>query len=211
MKEYTVYMHTTLSNKVYIGITCAEPRKRWANGYGYRTQQLFWRAIQKYGWENIHHIIVKDCLSREEAEKLEIELISIYNSTNPNNGYNVSSGGLLNKEGHPMTSETREKISANNKGKRLSDETRKKMSNSRMGEKNWAYGRKFSKEHRKSLSESHLGKIPSNAKPVICVETGRKYNSVAEAQRREHINNIWSACNNQKRTAGGYHWKFLNK
>ena len=56
---YTVYMHVCKENdKVYIGITCLEAKKRWkANGDGYKTQ-LFGRSVRKYGWENFEHIIL---------------------------------------------------------------------------------------------------------------------------------------------------------
>ena len=32
---WTVYKHTSPSNKVYIGITSREPKLRWDNGNGY--------------------------------------------------------------------------------------------------------------------------------------------------------------------------------
>lgn len=55
---YTVYMHVSPSGKRYIGITSQKVEKRWANGKGYKTQQYFYRAIKKYGWNNFQHIIV---------------------------------------------------------------------------------------------------------------------------------------------------------
>lgn len=211
MKKYYLYMHIAPSNKVYIGITSQDLETRWKRGYGYKTQQLFWRAIEKYGWDNIHHIIIKENLTKDEAERLEIELISLFDSTNPNKGYNVSHGGLLNSGGHNLSEEAKKKIGKRNKGKKLSIDTCKKMSESRKGEKNWAYGKKFSNEHKKALSESHLGIIPSNAKPVICVETGKQYVSISEARRKEGINNISIVCDKNNRTADGYHWKYLNE
>ena len=33
---YSVYMHITPSNKVYIGITSKAPEERWMNGRGYQ-------------------------------------------------------------------------------------------------------------------------------------------------------------------------------
>ena len=62
IRNYCVYKHTSPSNKVYIGITSQEPERRWQNGYGYATQQLFWRAIQKYGWDNFKHEIIAEKL-----------------------------------------------------------------------------------------------------------------------------------------------------
>lgn len=91
--NYTVYMHVTPSNKIYVGLTCKTPRARWNNGNNYSTQLHFYRAIKKYGWDNIEHIIVAEGLSREEAEILEIDLIKYWDTTNQGNGYNKSTGG----------------------------------------------------------------------------------------------------------------------
>lgn len=55
---YVVYKHTTPSGKVYVGITGQKPARRWQNGYGYKDNEHFYRAIRKYGWENIKHEIV---------------------------------------------------------------------------------------------------------------------------------------------------------
>lgn len=103
---YIVYKHTSPSNKCYIGITRLKPNKRWKNGNGYITQQYFYRAIQKYGWENFKHEILHEGLSKEEAEQKEIELISYYDSTNKNKGYNISHGGNCSDS---VSEETRKK------------------------------------------------------------------------------------------------------
>ena len=57
--KYCVYRHTSPSGKVYIGQTCLKPEYRWRNGKGYKTQILFYRAIKKYGWDNISHQIIQ--------------------------------------------------------------------------------------------------------------------------------------------------------
>ena len=54
---YVVYKHTTPSGKVYIGITGLKPERRWRNGNGYKDNEHFYRAILKYGWDNIKHEI----------------------------------------------------------------------------------------------------------------------------------------------------------
>ena len=90
---YQVYKHTTPSKKVYIGITSQESSRRWQGGNGYATQKKFWRAIKKYGWENIRHEIIADNLTAEEAKSMEKEKIAEYDSCNPLKGYNVYEGG----------------------------------------------------------------------------------------------------------------------
>ena len=53
--NYSVYVHTAPSGKMYVGITKQKPEYRWGrNGIKYKTQ-VFYRAIEKYGWDNIDH------------------------------------------------------------------------------------------------------------------------------------------------------------
>ena len=51
------------------------------------------------------------------------------------------------------------------------------------------------------------------SKPVKCLETGVIYASAKEAERQTGINNgnINACCNGERKTAGGYHWKFVDK
>ena len=96
--NYTVYMHESPSGKKYVGITKTSLKKRWNYGYGYEHNPYFWRAIQKYGWGNITHKIIADGLSKEEACKIEIDLIRELKLTDPKYGYNIRQGGDLPTE-----------------------------------------------------------------------------------------------------------------
>ena len=105
MKKYCIYKHTSPSGKVYIGQTCMKPEDRWRNGRGYRNQLLFYRAIQKYGWENFTHEILFDGITKEEADMWEIFLIHIYKRKKIS--YNLDSGGNANKV---RSEETKKKL-----------------------------------------------------------------------------------------------------
>lgn len=99
MKEkiYSVYIHiNNINGKVYIGITCQNPLKRWLNGKGYVDNKHFYRSIKKYGWDNFEHKVIKNNLTKDEAENMEMELIKEFQSFNPEYGYNVSLGGSHN-------------------------------------------------------------------------------------------------------------------
>lgn len=124
--NYCVYLHTFPNGKHYVGLTMQEPRKRFMNGKGYKDCPKMWKAIQKYGWENVRHDILYIGLTKEEAENTEIRLIKEYDSIE--NGYNIQHGG--NTTGtHNI--ETRRKISLANKGKKkgpLSEEHKRKIS-----------------------------------------------------------------------------------
>ena len=96
MNNWKVYIHKFPNGKNYIGVTDRTLQARWGvGGCGYDQQQVMWRAIQKYGWENIEHILLFDNLSKEEAGQKEKELIKEYNSLLRNGqGYNIQEGGF---------------------------------------------------------------------------------------------------------------------
>ena len=81
--NFCVYIHISPSNKKYVGITSRKPSLRWSGGNGYKNNEHFYRAIQKYGWGNFQHLIVAKNLTKEEACKAEIDLIkkSILNNS----------------------------------------------------------------------------------------------------------------------------------
>lgn len=160
---YSVYRHTSPSGKVYIGVTKQKPQSRWQNGLGYRTQEYFYRAILKYGWDNFKHDIVYQTENYQDATLKEIELISEYKSNDKNYGYNIESGGNLRKtvsertrqklREHHSTSEYLKLVSEIN-AKRWSDpDEHRKMSERTKGCKNPMYGRKLTEEHKQKLRE----------------------------------------------------------
>jgi group I intron endonuclease len=159
---YTVYMHTTPSGKVYIGITCRKPEYRWDHGEGYKTNKHFYNAIKKYGWDNISHEIIADGLSKEEACNMEIELIAKRKSNDPSVGYNKSTGGDISAVGFKHTAESKIRMSKvksgkNNPfyGKHLTSEHKENLRQALSGEKNPSYGKHISEE----AKQKRLAKI----------------------------------------------------
>ena len=97
-KKWCVYIHLFPNGKRYIGITSKRPKARWSRGHGYYDRNIpIRRAIEKYGWDNIKHIIVATGLTHEESCKMEQELIKKYktniNRYGNNYGYNLTDGG----------------------------------------------------------------------------------------------------------------------
>lgn len=121
MNSYCVYKHTSPDGKVYIGVTCQNPKKRWRNGRGYSYNSHFIRAITKYGWDNFRHEIIADGVSKEQAYEIEIELISKYKSTDQRYGYNHRNGGAGSNEGIVSSDESRRKRSIAMKGRFIGD------------------------------------------------------------------------------------------
>jgi group I intron endonuclease len=95
MNNYCVYYHrNVLNDKLYIGIS-KDINKRWsANGNQYKECKFFYRAIQKYGWDNFEHVILIENISKEIACVVEKELIEKYKTQNKEFGYNLASGGF---------------------------------------------------------------------------------------------------------------------
>ena len=78
---------------MYIGIS-KDVQKRWiSSGIQYKPCNLFWRAIQKYGWDNFEHVVLIDNISKEVACIIEKELIKKYNTQKKEFGYNLAEGG----------------------------------------------------------------------------------------------------------------------
>ena len=216
LNNYTVYMHISPSNKRYIGITCQKPEQRWKSGHGYKTQ-IFGRAIEKYGWSNIEHIIVAQGLSEEEAEWLEIELIREWNTTDPDKGYNIAKGGMVNS-GYHLREETKQKISKSSKGKQAGK-------NNPMYGKDWREGKTEEElqEHKRKISEATRGeKNPMygkdlsgannpSSKKVRCIETGQVYVSTVDASLSiGKSRGAVSAALKRKGACGGYHWEYVS-
>ena len=87
-------------DKYYVGITSRTLRQRFGNkGCGYKGQ-VFYLAIQKYGWDNITHEILASNLTKEEACNFEKILISSLKCNKSIYGYNIASGGEFNGDWH---------------------------------------------------------------------------------------------------------------
>lgn len=70
---YYVYCHITPNEMFYIGYSSNKPCERWRPSH-YKTSSLR-PYIEKYGWDNIKHVVLKDGLTKEQAEVLECLLI----------------------------------------------------------------------------------------------------------------------------------------
>ncbi|MCM2535180.1 Helicase associated domain protein [Neobacillus pocheonensis] len=196
--NWVVYMHITPNGKKYVGITGNDVERRWRNGNGYKTNLIFTRAINKYGWDNIEHKIIAEKLSFEDACNLEIKLIAELKLLNKKYGYNLTAGG----EGTP--------------GHTVPEETRKKLSEMFSGMNNPNFGRTGELHPLYGLTkgESH------SAKKVICLNTMESFDSIIEAGESmnctiEHISNC---CQGTRKTCGTHPitgeklvWAFLEK
>ena len=215
--SYCVYKHIFPNNKVYIGITCQNPLRRWSNGFGYHQQPCIYNAIKKYGWKNVEHVILFTDMTKEEAEAKEVELIAEYKSNKKEYGYNIANGGLATGM---MAEETKKQISGKLKGvpkgysawkgKKHSLESRKKLSEKRKGKLNPMYGKHITEETRAKMSESH--KYCRLCKRILCIETGVIFHSSTEAARKMGLSqgNIGMVARGERKHTKGYHFVYLS-
>ena len=228
MNNYSVYMHVFPNNKKYIGLTRLAPEERWGNGHNYKRQQqsFMYKAIKKYGWNNIEHIILRRGLSKEEAGQEEKEFIKRYKTTDSKLGYNLNSGGFSD---WTVLNETKKKISDTLKKYVFTEEHRKNISKSQTGRISPIRGRKLSKAHCKNISLGKMGKKLSEehrlkfvlggarsterrSKKVMCIDNGKVFKSVSEACRKIGIktfSNMSRCCSGKTKTCNGKRWKFV--
>ena len=239
--NYCVYFHRSPSGKVYIGITCQNPERRWLRGKrylekdknGHYSQPIMANAINKYpDWDSWQHEIFESGLTKEEACHKEILLIALFKTNNKKYGYNTSPGGESGRA-----------------GVKTSEETKRKISESLKGEKHPMYGKHLSIEHKRKVAEGNKGKIMSEESkrkiseankgernywygkhltkeqreklsqahgiPIKCIETGEIYWNARMAGRSTGIasSSISEVCrkNGKRYTAGGYHWEYAEK
>lgn len=152
-QSYVVYVLLFPTNKTYVGITSRSPTARWGRGYGYKNQPVF-EDVQAYGWDSVERFILANSLTRNEAEVLEKEAISVLDSCNPENGYNKQTGGF---SGYHIIEETKEKMRISCSGWKQTTEAKKRISESKKGlprKSGWHH----SEETRQKIGESNRGK-----------------------------------------------------
>lgn len=200
-KHYTIYAHINLVNqKVYIGQTSQFPlSKRWKNGKAYNSCRYFQNAINKYGWDNFAHVVLEECYcDQNEINEKEKYWIALYDSKNPDKGYNITSGGY--SELSPLAKLKAEEWKANHPEflqQRVQDI------------------HKWQNEHPDEMLEIRRNNVKKatakRKKPVVCVETGILYESASDAARQNvgtSQSKISQVCNGIRKMNGGFHWKY---
>jgi group I intron endonuclease len=189
----TIYiLKNKLDGKCYIGQTIQKVYNRLRDHR--KAKSYIGNALRMYGEENFERIIIEN-VPDDELDELEKKKIIEYNSLVPN-GYNLDSGGNLNKHHHEETKkkmskhmiennpmkdlEIRKKVGEANKGRipwnkglegAYSEEHIKKLSDARIGKSTSRKGTKLSEEWCKNLSEAHKGQKAWNEGLSMSEET----------------------------------------
>ena len=135
-------------------------------------------------------------------------------------------------ENNPMygkhhTEEHKKKLSESQKGKKLSEETKQKLSEAHKGKKfteehkkklsEAQKGKKHTEETKKKMSEAQKGKNHPKAKKVMCITTGKTFDTVKEAGEyyKCKASHISACCKGKRKTAGKLEegtkleWKYI--
>lgn len=188
--DFYIYCHIFPNNKKYIGVSHQKPERRFRNGKGYKGQYVY-KAIKKFGWNNIKYIILSKNLSWKEAQEEEKKYILKFKTNEIEYGYNISIGQQPKEEIKRKYYKT-----SGMTGKHHSEKTKEKMSIARIGKK------------------MNIKTIIKKSKAVIQYDKKmnmiNEYYGITEASKKTNINisNISKCCKNQRKTAGGYIWKF---
>lgn len=229
MDSYVVYCHLFPNDKRYIGITCQKPNRRWQNGKGYKHNKYMARAIKKYGWSNVKHIILYNNLEKKEAESKEIEMIKKYKSNEREYGYNISNGGNTIGTHSKETKEKLRKIHLGKKG--LSGENNPMYG--KRGENNPNYGKHLSKITKEKIRKKLKGKKRTDH-DIFCLNQSirckgennprarkinqydingnliKTWNCAKYASEFYNLSNgnIINVCKGRQKTAKGFVWKY---
>lgn len=170
-------------------------------------------AIDKYGWDNIDHVVLCSVSSKENADFLERWFIKKYDTTSSDRGYNCSKGGA-----GPL-------------GVTWSEEHKKEHSRKISGAGNGMYGRHHTEESRKRMSEKLSGrKLTPEMREFrtdILLEANKRrqipirqldldgnliatYPGMGEMTRITGYNHssVWKVCRGQSNQAYGYLWEY---
>lgn len=199
---YGVYrIVNNLNCKIYIGSSIhvnkrLDEHKNTLNNNCHHNRHLQ-RAWNKYGEENFSFEIVEildsdvDILRQREQYWMDY-----YKSYDLNVGYNISHSSI----GHS--------------GHTISEEAKGKIRQKTTGELNHFYGKHHTEESKKKMSENHADVSGGNhprATPVLCIELDAKFDCTRDVERQLGINHahISACCKGQRKTAGGYHWRYI--
>lgn len=194
MKSYSIYsIKNSVTGHIYIGQTNSIGKRFSAHRrelernvhYNYQLQNSF----NKYGLYNFKfEVIETNIICPLVIDTKEKYYIKLYNSMNPDFGFNRESGGSKNKTTCIESRKARSESMKGNKhmfygvtgvnhprtGKKHTEEWKSKFKEMRMGHKH-------SDITKKKISESHLGSLNYSARSVINIITGEIFSTLNDA------------------------------
>ncbi len=204
---YIVYaIINKINGKKYIGQTTqglakrqAEYKKKYANNHA-RSRIL--QAMVKYGFDSFVFEEIDGADSYEELNAMERYWIAFYDSTNPEQGYNILPGG----RGSPRSIEARKNMSQSMKALYATGHVPHNVGKS----PSLATRKRISEAGRRSIASKGYGK--RSRKEIKCIETGEIFPSMSAAARAKGINpaSLTQCMRNKKATCCGCHWQLTD-
>ena len=208
-------MYTFPNGKRYIGKTKRRLSRRQGNTStwsGYQRCTLLWKAIQKYGVENINQeVLISKQMEDSEASELEMQYIDLYKTSvkkyGTEYGYNLTAGGdgvtdvcYSDEEFQRHVDQMREN-GLKHKGVPLSEEHKKKLSDAKKGSRNPLYGKHLSDSTKAKISkansrenmseETRLKRSNSKKKRILavrlCDDASLVFDSLEDAADYFHV------------------------
>lgn len=216
MNDIGIYcIENIVNNKRYIGQSI-HIHRRWSEhkyelNNNIHDNDYLQKSWNKYGPDNFKFDIIELC-DESELDNKECYYISLYNTTDCNYGYNLQTGGSVNRTVSEVTRQklsqaakrrkTHNDVSGSNNpmfGKAMSDETKEKIRQKRIGAK-------ASDSTRKKLSQARIGAKNPRCVPIYCPELDEVFWGAKEAELKYGVNrNKISECINEKRKHAGVH------
>ena len=223
--KYVVYLITFPNNKKYCGYS-GNLKRRWRSPEEYSSQPAVYRAINKYGWENLKKEVLYIFNNAKEALEKEAQVIEEMDLLNKDKGYNLVPGGGGPPHGLQFVTEEGYKKMQEN-GKRLAKEVwdnpeKAAYTIQRMREETHKKRMQLSKKELKEKYGKHnIGNLPPNSKTILQIdlETGDIINEYPSSRRAAISLNLDSAAsanirrvaNGKGKKAYGYSWRWKDE
>lgn len=222
--SYCIYKHTNkINGKVYIGKS-QNIKERWSRqGACYKGCTHFYNAIQKYGWNNFIHEVLEDNLTSEWADFRERYYIKLFDSRNPDKGYNIAEGGtggghikgannVLNKK--IICLETKKIYpSARLAGEELGiDESCiRKVCRGERASAGGFHWENYNENKNYNNIKPPLARGVGNTRKVECIETGEIFSSCVEAAEKVGSSSslIGRCCRGAQKSTRGLHFCYI--
>lgn len=215
---YSVYVLIFPNNKYYIGQTKKSVKRRFIEHSWDRTNSknmvhrpiIF--AMKKYRVK-VDYKILKQNLTKKDADIFEKKYIKQYKSLITQNGYNVSPGGnsgnIMSKKGKLRWKRKMKKYYNNpDYIQRITKHlVNRKNEDPNFYKKQSEYIKKYFSKIENRIKHS----IVKGGKPFICIETGEKFQSLQLAAKKLNIysQNIWKVLRNKRKHTKGYTFKYM--
>lgn len=203
-----IYRAYNINNgKSYIGQTVKSLASRKAShkDASKRYNYLFYKAINKHGWNSFKWGKIAETNNQDWLNKLEELYINDYGD------YNIK---RFSQGKGKHSQETIKKIRESNKGKKRSSITRKKISNA---QKN----KKLSDNHKKAISEAQKKRrklnpnLPIPSRPVVAIQATNENTSILFKSIKEAVlagycsSSIFRCLKGERKTHKNLTWSRL--